>query len=305
MPLALALGGARVGTQLDRARQLAEGGIAAGFIPNQDFETFRRALATALEESHDGWQQHYLVWFRENREDASPGAIALKDLYYTQPQINNVPGYVTKATKAVAATTGGTTPRALAEECLALFREFVAWHGVYVEHKGKIATRGDARLAPAAPREVNPNQIRATCSCCFRKIAVASGGRRMSHHGYTRPSLGWQTASCMGVAYPPFESSADGTRAYRQAILNAAARFRKQAAKIREGREPLVRERSYAGRVASSRTVNPSDPDYPMVQRAMASEADSLASMNEQAAQQLAQKIAAWVHVTVAGLPNA
>jgi hypothetical protein len=41
------------------------------------------------------------------------------------------------------------------------------------------------------------------------------------------------------------------------------------------------------------------------VQRAMASVADSLASMNEQAAQQLAQKIAAWVHVTVAGLPNA
>lgn len=305
MPLALALGGARVGTQLDVARRIAEGAIASGFILNQDFEKFRRALATALEVAHDGWQQHYLGWMHQNREDASPGAKALGELYYLLTQINNVPGYVTKATKAIAATQGNTQQRALAEECLALFREFVPWHGVYVELKGKIAKRGDARLAPAAPREVNPNQIRATCSCCFRQIAVASGGRRMSHHGYTRPGLGWQTASCMGVAYPPFESSAEGTRAYRQAILNAAAGFRREAAKIREGNGPLTVHSSYGGRTTSTRTYQPGDINYESVRRSQVYEAEAHATANEQAATQLAQKIASWVHVTIAGLPNA
>ena len=306
MPIAVRLGGSRVGTQLDAARRIAEAAIAAGYIPNPEFEKFRRALANALEESHDGWQKGYLEWNRAQTV-TTPATGALSELYFLQPQINNVPGYVTKASKALAVPQVQIMPRAkaLVEELVALFREFVAWHGVYVELKGKVAKRGDARLAPAAPREVNPNQIRATCSCCFRSVAIAAGGRRMAHHGYERPQLGWQTASCMGVAYPPFESSAEGTKAYRQAILNHANGMRRMAAEVRDSKGPIQIERSYAGRRMADMTVQPDDPNYERHKQNRIAQLTQRAEINEQAAAQLTQKIGAWVHVTIAGLPNA
>jgi hypothetical protein len=306
MPIAVALGGSRVASQLDAARHIAEGAIPAGFIPNQDFERFKRALATALEESHDGWQKKYLEWHRKQTVTTS-ATQALSELYYLQPQVNNIPGYVTKATKALAVSNVAISPnaRALVEELLALFREFVPWHGIYVQLKGKVAKRGDARLTPAAPREVNPDQIRATCSCCFRQIAIASGGTRMAHHGYQRPQLGWQTASCMGVAYPPFESSADGTRAYRQAILNHAMQMRKMAADVAESTRAINVERSYAGRQMADLVVEPGDPNYEAHKRNKIAQLTQRAKINEQAAAQLDTKIASWVHVAIAGLRNA
>lgn len=45
------------------------------------------------------------------------------------------------------------------------------------------------------------------CQCCG-KIHLANNGL-MAHHGYTRPGTGWQTASCYGARYVPFEVSRD------------------------------------------------------------------------------------------------
>jgi hypothetical protein len=44
-----------------------------------------------------------------------------------------------------------------------------------------------------------------TCQCCGRGI-FANGGK-IAHHGYQRPGDGWQTASCAGATYLPFEVS--------------------------------------------------------------------------------------------------
>lgn len=49
-----------------------------------------------------------------------------------------------------------------------------------------------------------------TCPCCFRGIALQPGGFTMAHHGYRRPGLGWQTASCPGVRFRPLEVSSEG-----------------------------------------------------------------------------------------------
>lgn len=46
-----------------------------------------------------------------------------------------------------------------------------------------------------------------TCQCCARQIFAELG--TIAHHGYERPGDGWQTPSCMGAKYLPFEVSRD------------------------------------------------------------------------------------------------
>lgn len=44
-----------------------------------------------------------------------------------------------------------------------------------------------------------------TCQICGRKIEYKRGW--IAHHGYTRPSHGWQTSSCYGAKYKSYEES--------------------------------------------------------------------------------------------------
>lgn len=48
-----------------------------------------------------------------------------------------------------------------------------------------------------------------TCQICARPIKSKSG--LIAHHGYTRPNRGsgWQTASCFGARYRPYELACD------------------------------------------------------------------------------------------------
>jgi hypothetical protein len=44
-----------------------------------------------------------------------------------------------------------------------------------------------------------------TCQVCARRIKAPGG--LIAHHGYQRPGRGWQTESCEGARYEPFERS--------------------------------------------------------------------------------------------------
>lgn len=46
-----------------------------------------------------------------------------------------------------------------------------------------------------------------TCQICLREIKAGRG--LIAKHGYRRPGQGWQTASCFGAGYRPFEVSCD------------------------------------------------------------------------------------------------
>lgn len=46
-----------------------------------------------------------------------------------------------------------------------------------------------------------------TCQICGRAIWANTG--KIAHHGYQRPDHGWQTTSCMGARYLPYEQSCD------------------------------------------------------------------------------------------------
>lgn len=47
----------------------------------------------------------------------------------------------------------------------------------------------------------------ATCQICAREIKASNGV--IALHGYKRPGHGWQTASCMGAKFAPYEVSRD------------------------------------------------------------------------------------------------
>lgn len=49
-----------------------------------------------------------------------------------------------------------------------------------------------------------------TCQICARPIKSSTGF--IAHHGYRRPSIGWQTGSCSGTGYVPYEVGCDQLR---------------------------------------------------------------------------------------------
>lgn len=59
-----------------------------------------------------------------------------------------------------------------------------------------------------------------TCQICGRAIKLTNG--LIAHHGYKRPSLGWQTASCMGAKFQPYEFGRDRIPAAIDACIRYA-----------------------------------------------------------------------------------
>jgi hypothetical protein len=58
-----------------------------------------------------------------------------------------------------------------------------------------------------------------TCGACFRNIKLKDRGKQlpvMVLHGYQRPGWGQTVGRCIGVDYPPYELSPDGTKALLQ-----------------------------------------------------------------------------------------
>lgn len=190
--------------RLDQAIATIADAVAAGSIRNVALQDVKSTLSRAVEEA---WSRQVIS--KHFSGDAWREGVmtdGLRDLYYKI----NVYGLhdVHSAAKRVAATTE-TGPavvamRALMEELLPLA---VAVTGL----KDKVVMgRAPAPVKPPA----NPEQLRLTCGCCTRPIAVLGGTPtgRMAHHGYERPGEGWQTASCPGIGFMPLETTDDGPR---------------------------------------------------------------------------------------------
>lgn len=65
------------------------------------------------------------------------------------------------------------------------------------------------------------------CQCCGKKFLANTGV--MAHHGYQRPGAGWQTASCSGARFVPFEVS----RAQLGALIEWLKAWKAQAMELR------------------------------------------------------------------------
>lgn len=60
-----------------------------------------------------------------------------------------------------------------------------------------------------------------TCQICARSIKANTG--LIAHHGYERPGGGWQTKSCMGARYLPYEQSCDRIPVAIESVQNFIA----------------------------------------------------------------------------------
>lgn len=65
----------------------------------------------------------------------------------------------------------------------------------------------DERRQLSAERKAARDRAAMTCQCCGRRYLANTGV--IAHHAYRRPGDGWQTPSCMGARYAPFEQSRD------------------------------------------------------------------------------------------------
>lgn len=83
-----------------------------------------------------------------------------------------------------------------------------------------------------------------TCQCCGRAILANKG--LIAHHGYERPGTGWQTSSCMGARYLPFQVNRDRLGDMIEVIKSMIADGEKHLAKVQaEKIGPLFTYRVY------------------------------------------------------------
>lgn len=123
-----------------------------------------------------------------------------------------------------------------------------------------MVVKGRAPTAPTPP--ANPDKVVASCSCCFRGIAVTGAGR-MAHHGYQRPGDGYQTSSCEGVRFPPLEVSVEGLEWLVDTTKDKIAKDREIAAKAPE--VTVLRWLEDRGRrnAPIQRECRPGEPEWP------------------------------------------
>jgi len=75
-----------------------------------------------------------------------------------------------------------------------------------------MATYEEERREKTTPRTRNNT---GTCPCCFRNIKLKAQSNHhptIVLHGYQRPGWGSVQGQCIGVAFPPFELSPEGTK---------------------------------------------------------------------------------------------
>lgn len=243
---------ARSPSRLEAAVTTIAGAVEAGEIRNVALQDAKSTLSNAV---HDAWgrfvnDRH----FSGNAWRDGSMTEALQELYYKV----NVYGLhdVHAAAKRVAATKiegpAVDAMRALLQELLPLAQAVTGL-------KDKVV-KGRAPVAPRPP--ANPDQLRMSCGCCQRPIAVMGGEPtgRMAHHGYERPGHGWQTASCPGIKFMPLETTDDGPRYMLAMRIDQVRREEAALARCPELTElsVLVRERG----VKSLRKITRDMPDW-------------------------------------------
>ena len=173
-------------------------GMEAGQIRNAVLQDIKQCLGQAV----------YYAWGveigdKEFHRNESQHDRATMELYYRCSVVMNLHDVLAvhrKLHKSPLQTPGAQTMRKLIAQALPLAEAVVALKDQVV--------KGRAPSTSPNAQPVNPDKVVMTCPCCFRQIAVVNS--KMTHHGYTRPGTGQQSASCYGIRFPPLETSLEG-----------------------------------------------------------------------------------------------
>ena len=205
---------ARSPSRFEVAVERVLAGIEVGSIRNAEYQDVKYEISRAAE---DAWKNHVSgPFFHGGKWETLP--LDVNELYDSIMilSLHDVISTAKKVARSKAQGPAVDAMRAFCAEALPLAEAVASLKDKVV--KGRAPSAG-----PSKP--VNPNKVVKTCSVCFRAIAVVGG--TMAHHGYTRPEMGWQTASCQGIRFKPLEVSSEGLQ-----WLIAALRERLDARKL-------------------------------------------------------------------------
>ena len=205
---------ARSPSRFEVAVERVLAGIEVGSIRNAEYQDVKYEISRAAE---DAWKNHVSgPFFHGGKWETLP--LDVNELY-DSIMILSLHDVISTAKKVARSKATGPAVDAMRAYCA----EVLPLAEAVASLKDKVVKGRAPSAGPSKP--VNPNKVVKTCSVCFRAIAVVGG--TMAHHGYTRPEMGWQTASCQGIRFKPLEVSSEGLQ-----WLIAALRERLDARKL-------------------------------------------------------------------------
>jgi|694.fasta_scaffold00052_156 hypothetical protein len=188
--------------KFDAALITLKAAMEQGSIRKTDLDNIKSVFNNSCEAT---WEKHYqYAYLNQPRDvrDAAPHAKEEEDIYYKAKNFRNMDGIIKKYSKFANTSQ-------LIGYAIRIASEYASLKDI-MDHLATNIVKGKAPSLNIKP--INPNQVRGTCGWCLRDIAIDKSGL-MSHHGFTRPGVGYQTQSCAGVNYKNLEVSRDGLKA--------------------------------------------------------------------------------------------
>lgn len=142
-----------------------------------------------------------------------------------------VPGYLKKAQNATKAA------GAMRDDMIALLSEIAPLAAQTVALKAKVGKRKPAPSKTSIARDERA-ALAMTCQCCARDILAETGV--IAHHGYERPGGGYQTNSCFGARYLPFEVDREVLGDLIEILKNKLANEKNYLKHVRAETKPLM-----------------------------------------------------------------
>ncbi|MET4240332.1 hypothetical protein [Bradyrhizobium sp. RT10b] len=204
----------RRSAMLDAAITKLESGIAAGAVRNADYNDAKDTINRAVDEAFDKYQAE--------TKDYS-GRVMVMGAY-------NLPAAIKEAAKQEASGAAPLARRPFLEAMLPL-------HTLLQSAKPLVVKRQTGASAPKTPRQIEREAATMTCQCCGKRYLANTG--TIAHHGYQRPGGGWQTASCSGAKFAPFEVSRDRLGVLITGLKNWKASAIESRAKVEAEQEPV------------------------------------------------------------------
>jgi hypothetical protein len=181
--------------QFDAAVDQVLAGVAADSIRNVTLQDAKSTLSRIV---GTVWEKHISEPYFWGKAQQTDDVQAL----YNSIMIMSLHDVISASKKVAKAKATGPAADAMRSFCA----EVLPLAEAVASLKNKIVMGRAPNTGPDKPE--NPNKVVKTCPICGRKIAVRNG--TMAHHGYRRPFLGWQTASCPGTRFNPLEVSSKG-----------------------------------------------------------------------------------------------
>lgn len=202
-----------------------------GLLTASEYANVKYYISNAFE---FGWKQHVRerYTYSGKYQNLTDEERKLEQALF-MPYPHVIAGYLKKAQNATKAA------GAMRDDMIALLTEIAPLAAQTVALKAKIGKRKPAPSKTSIARDERA-ALAMTCQCCARDILAETGV--IAHHGYERPGGGYQTNSCFGARYLPFEVDREVLGDLIEILKNKLANAKNSLKHIRAETKPLIWE---------------------------------------------------------------